>query len=302
MKIVIAGGSGFVGQALSEFFLKSGEEVFILTRQPNSQTNHPQLHDIEWLTTKSKPSSQLEGVDVFINLSGESINSGRWNKKRKARILQSRLKTTNEVLHILSDLKKKPKVLINASAIGFYGTSETAVFTEDSESNANDFLAETVKQWESLALRAETLGVRTVLCRFGIVLSANGGALPKMALPYKFFAGGKLGKGNQWVSWIHIDDVLRAISFIIKNESIRGPVNFISPNPVQMNEFGQSLAKALHRPHWIPTPGIALKIILGEMSMLMLEGQNVLPDKLLKQHFGFRFPTLDMALKDIFHH
>jgi uncharacterized protein len=299
LKIAIAGGSGFVGQALSDFFIKSGNEVYILTRSPKS-ASQSNLTYIEWLNEDRQPVPLLEGIDILINLAGESINSGRWNEKRKQRILQSRLKATNDILYIIENLKAKPKVLINASAIGFYGTSVNETFTEESHSVGTDFLADTVKQWEGLAKKAEKFGVRTVLARFGIILAKNEGALPKMALPHRLFAGGKLGKGNQWVSWIHIEDVIQAISFIIQQDSIAGPVNFISPNPVTMDEFGKTLAKVLHRPHWIPTPDFALKILLGEMSMLMLEGQRVLPKKLLEHGYTFHFPTIESALNDIF--
>lgn len=301
MKIAIAGGSGFIGKAISDFLIMNDNEVLILTRRTNSSSEHKNLKYIEWLNTNSNPITELEDVDVIINLAGESINSGRWSDTRKARILQSRLKSTNELLHIIENLKIKPKALINASAIGYYGTSDTLIFTEESPSVGNDFLAETVKQWESLAMKAETKGVRTVLCRFGIVLAKNGGALPKMAIPYRFFVGGKLGKGIQWVSWIHIEDVVRAISFVIENDALSGPVNFISPNPISMNGFGQSLSQVLHRPHWLPTPGIALELLLGEMSLLMLEGQRVLPQKLLEHGFTFAFPSVELALQDIFH-
>jgi uncharacterized protein len=299
LKIAIAGGSGFVGQAISDFFIKSGNEVYILTRSPRS-SSQSKLTYIEWLNEDSQPVSLLEGIDIFINLAGESINSGRWNEKRKQRILQSRLKATNELLYIIELLKLKPKVLINASAIGYYGTAVNETFTEESQSVGTDFLANTVKQWEGLASKAEKLGVRTVLARFGIILAKNEGALPKMALPHRLFVGGKLGKGNQWVSWIHIEDVIHAISFIIQHDPIHGPVNFISPNPVTMDELGKTLAKVLHRPHWIPTPDFALKILLGEMSMLMLEGQRVLPKKLMEHGYSFQFPTIESALNDIF--
>jgi uncharacterized protein len=299
LKIAIAGGSGFVGQALSDFFIKSGNEVYILTRSPKS-SSQSKLTYIEWLNEDSQPVSLLEGIDIFINLAGESINSGRWNDKRKQRILQSRLKATNELIYIIEHLKVKPKVLINASAIGYYGTSVNITFTEESHCVGSDFLADTVKQWEGLAKKAEKFGVRTVLARFGIILAKNEGALPKMALPHRLFAGGKLGKGNQWVSWIHIEDVIQAISFIIQHDLITGPVNFISPTPVTMDELGKTLAKVLHRPHWIPTPEFALKILLGEMSMLMLEGQKVLPKKLMEHGYTFQFPTIESALNDIF--
>jgi uncharacterized protein len=300
LKIVIAGGSGFVGKAVSDFYINNGDEVFILTRNKQTPTHLSNVTYIEWLNDSPDLDTQLEGTDVIINLAGESINSGRWNVARKQRILQSRLLTTNEILHLIQRMKNKPKLLINASAIGYYGTSDTITFLEETKSVGNDFLAETVKDWESIALKAQAYGIRTALCRFGIILDRNGGALTKMILPYQFFIGGRLGRGKQWVSWIHLEDVIRAIHFIIKNKDLSGPINFVAPEPVTMDEFGRSISKVLHRPHWLPTPGIALRLVLGEMSMLMLEGQKVLPKKLIDNGFTFKYPTTTKALENIF--
>jgi uncharacterized protein len=300
LKIAISGGTGLIGQALCQYFLEKGDTVFLLTRKTKSPSELPNLTYIHWVNLDSNALNVLEGIDVVINLAGESINSGRWNEKRKERILKSRLQSTYQMIDLINRLEHKPKLMINASAIGLYGTSNTLTFTEENNIVGNDFLAETVKKWEESASKAEGLGVRTVFTRFGIVLAKNGGALPKIAYPYKCFIGGTIGKGSQWVSWIHIDDVIGAVDHIITNETLSGPVNFVSPEPVQMKDFGKQLAAVLKRPHWLKIPEFAMKILLGEMSMLMLEGQKVLPAKLIQSQFRFTYPTLDKALKNIF--
>lgn len=301
MKVVIAGGTGFVGKALVNALLSEGHSVIILTRKAPASV-HNNLRFVEWLNENdlSLVETELDGTNVFINLSGESINSGRWTNKRKARILKSRVNSTNEIIRIISKLKDKPKTLINASAIGFYGTSETDNFTEEHCKAGNDFLASTVLQWEEAARKAEKFGVRTVLCRFGVILAKDGGAFSKMALPYKMFVGGKIASGKQWISWIHIDDVVRALLFVIKNEHIQGPINFTSPNPVTMNEMGQRIGKVMRRPHWLPVPKFVLQILLGEMSSLVVQGQRVVPEKLDRLHYQFVYPGLEDALKNIY--
>ncbi|MDP4170971.1 MAG: TIGR01777 family oxidoreductase [Bacillota bacterium] len=300
MKIAIAGGSGFVGSALTKELLKQNHEIFILTRRQKTATTKGQVHFVEWLRKDGKPWEQLHEIDFFINLAGESINSGRWTSERKKRILDSRLRATEEIFTILGKLNPKPRALINASAIGFYGTSLEETFTEEYEVSGNDFLAETVHSWEKKASEAEALGIRTVLCRFGIILDTSEGALPRIALPYKFFAGGKVASGSQWMSWIHIDDVVRGILFAMINEGLDGPVNFTAPEPVTMDQFGRELGTVMNRPHWLPVPGFALKLLLGEMSTLVVEGQRVLPKKLIAKGFDFRFPTLHSALNNLF--
>ncbi|KOP70919.1 TIGR01777 family oxidoreductase [Cytobacillus solani] len=300
MKIAVTGGTGFVGHALTKEFVQKGHEVFILTRKMDVKENKKQVTYVQWLNEGDRPWEILEDVDVFINLAGESINSGRWSKNRKKRILKSRISATNEVEKILSRLQKKPEVLIQASAVGFYGISDSETFTEDSREAGDDFLARTVQQWEATAHNAEDLGIRTVYCRFGIILDDTDGALPRIALPYKAFAGGTVGSGDQWVSWIHLKDVVNGILFVAANKHVKGPVNFTAPNPVKMKEFGQTLGKVLHRPHWIPAPRFALKIALGEMSILVLEGQKVLPQKLLAHGYTFLYRDLKNALEDIY--
>lgn len=299
MKIAIAGGTGFVGKALVKELVKHNHDVVILTRKsPNKDTGRIQY--VQWLNDNSNPIQYLQEIDFFINLAGESINSGRWSESRKEKILKSRIHAVHELLKIMEQLDMKPKAFINASAIGVYGTSETDIYTEEDNGAGTDFLSDTVKKWENAASKATTLGIRTVFCRFGIILDKNEGALPKMVTPYKMYIGGNIGNGHQWMSWIHIEDVIKALLFTMKQEHLNGPINFTAPMPVTMREFGPTLATVLHRPHWLPVPGLALRVLLGEMSTLVLKGQHVLPKKLMENGFEFQYPQLNTALKNIF--
>jgi uncharacterized protein len=300
MKAVISGGTGFVGDALTEELLGSGYEVSILTRNPDKHESRQNVSYIKWLSDGARPEKELEGIDIFINLAGESINSGRWTEERKKRILKSRIDATQEMIRILHSLERKPSVFINASAIGIYEASETKTHTEHSMDTSTDFLAETVKRWESEAGKAKHSGVRTAFTRFGIILGKDEGALPKMALPYKLFAGGTVGSGKQWMSWVHIQDVAKAIRFVIETSRIEGPVNVTAPNPVTMKELGKTLGDVLNRPHWIPAPAFAIKAALGEMSTLILEGQKVLPSVLMENGYRFEYPQLKEALAAIY--
>lgn len=298
IKIVIAGGSGFIGQILTRFLVDIGHEIIILSRKSK---DHPSqnVSYIEWLNDGNAPESGLESTDVFINLAGVSINDGRWSKKHQESIYKSRMTATNELIRIIGSLQNKPSVLINASAIGIYPQSLQQNYTEDSNVVANDFLGKTVKDWEDTAKLAEKFGVRTVFMRFGVVLGKGASALSLMTLPYKLFAGGTVGSGKQWVSWVHETDVVRAIHFAIENSRIRGPVNVTAPSPIRMKEFGQVIGTVLNRPHWIPVPAFALKIALGEKSKLVLEGRQVQPRVLIEEGFEFKFPSLEVALKDL---
>jgi uncharacterized protein (TIGR01777 family) len=301
LKITIAGGTGFVGKALMNHLLAYNHEVIILTRNVKNTNGNNRIRYVQWLSENSSPLQALEGTDIFINLAGESINSGRWTEQRKEKILSSRLESVNALLDIISKLNIKPRALINASAIGIYGTSFENTFTEkETHGFGNDFLSKTVQQWENEASKASQLGIRTVFCRFGIILDKHNGALPKIAFPYQSFIGGPIGNGRQWMSWIHIEDVVNGILFIIENEQMDGPINFSAPNPVTMSEFGKSLSSVLHRPHWLPVPSIALRLLLGEMSTLVVDGQKVLPEKLLENGYPFKYSNLNLALKNIF--
>lgn len=296
MKIVIAGGSGFIGRKLTDYFLAEGHEMFILTRKnkPSSQG----ITYVEWLKAGAKPEKELENVDVFINLAGVSINDGRWTPKHQKEIYSSRIIATEELLRIIAKLHNRPSTLINASAIGIYPASLNERYTEASTEIANDFLGKTVKEWEARAKKAEKYGVRTAFMRFGVVLGQEG-ALSLMALPYKLFLGGTIGSGEQWVSWIHITDVVRAIDFVIRNQELSGPINVTTPNPIKMKDFGSIISSILKRPHWFPAPSFAMKLALGEKSKLVLEGQYVVPKVLMDKEFEFHYPILETALEDL---
>lgn len=297
MKIAITGGTGLVGQALSSHLILAGHQVYILTRNSSeSPSINPKY--VQWLNPGDRPEKELEGIDAIVNLAGATINS-KWTDEYKRKIIDSRLQATSEVKRIIEELPTKPSVLVNASAVGYYGTSLSKEFTEQSN-KGSDFLADTVHHWEASAFEVQDKGVRPVLCRFGVILDKSEGALPRMVLPYKFFAGGKIGSGKQWLSWIHIEDVVRGIIFVIENTNVNGPVNFTAPSPVTMEQFGETLSKVLNRPHWMPVPSFALKTLLGEMSILVLEGQRAIPEKLIYAGFTFKYPVLENALKEIF--
>ena len=298
MKVAIAGGTGMVGRRLSKLLLEQGHEVIILTRGEQQTKNN--IRYVQWLNDDSKPELYVDNTDAFVNLAGVSLNEGRWTEEQKQKILSSRIESTKEIIRIVQNLNNKPKVLINASAVGIYPVSETAVYTEQANETATDFLGNVVTQWEETAMQAEHVGIRTCLTRFGVILEKGEGALPMMVLPYKLGVGGTIGSGKQWISWIHIEDVARGILFAIENDTLSGPINFTTPNVKRMKQFGQSISKALNRPHWFPVPGIALKLALGEKSMLVLEGQHVAPEKLLNANFKFKFISVEDAIRDLY--
>ncbi|WP_175615016.1 TIGR01777 family oxidoreductase [Piscibacillus halophilus] len=300
MRILIAGGTGFIGNRLTDYFQKQGHEIFILTRNPHKLEYKERVSYIEWLNPHSQPETELDEIDVCINLAGTSLNSGRWTKQKKQQILESRMISTREFIRIMNALPNQPDVFINASAIGYYGTSKDTVFTEDTIVSGHDFLAEVCSVWEQEAQEAESIGVRTVITRFGIILDQKEGALPKIALPYKLMFGGPLGNGEQWMSWIHIDDVIGSIEHIIHYPNIEGPVNITAPTPQRNKEFGKTLSNVLRKPHWLPAPSFALRTILGDMSILVLKGQYVYPQKLETSGYQFYYPTLQEALEKIY--
>lgn len=297
MKIVIAGGSGFIGQKLMDILKEEGHKIVILTRKTKQAEGNVQY--VKWLEEGTLPENEIDGADAFINLAGVSINDGRWSSNHQKQIYDSRMTATDELIRIIKALPKKPSVLINGSAIGIYPASLEAVYTEASLEIANDFLARTVYDWEKKASSLEVQGIRTVFMRFGVVLGNEGGALPLMALPYRLFVGGTVGSGEQWVSWVHVMDVARAIAFAIDQDNMSGPVNVTSPFPKRMKEFGQTIGSVLHRPHWLSVPSFAMKWALGPKSTLVLEGQHVVPEVLMKEGFDFSFPSLESALKDL---
>ncbi|MEO4055454.1 TIGR01777 family oxidoreductase [Solibacillus sp. CAU 1738] len=297
MKIAIAGGTGFVGQELTKLLCEQGHEVFILTRGEEKYIDGVQY--LRWMNG-AKPEQSLEDLDAFVNLAGVSLNDGRWTASQKKAIYNSRMDTTDEVLRIFENLTERPSVYVNASAVGIYPTSTTAVYTENSSEQAHDFLGKTVADWEQKAMHAEQLGIRTCLTRFGVILGKNEGALPLIVLPYQLFVGGTIGSGEQWLSWVHVEDVARAILHAIETPELSGSINITSPNAKRMKSFGKTIARALAKPHWLPVPSIALKLALGEKSVLVLEGQYVVPEKLLDSGFIFKFTSLKNAINDLY--
>lgn len=298
MNIVIAGGTGFVGKAIADDFAARGDRVYVLTRRP--QPDRPGVTFIEWLTEGSHPESALASVsvDAVINVAGEPINKGRWTKRKKEAILTSRIRSVQQLIRMVDRLDKKPDVFVSASAVGYYGHARDTTLTERSSPLGNSFLSRVCEKWEEEAVKMEGLGVRTVIARIGVVLG-KGGALSKMVLPYRFFVGGTLGAGEQWISWIHIRDFIGLIRFIIEKEAISGPVNFTAPRPVRMEELGRAIGSVLIRPHWLRVPEWLLKLVLGEMSSFLLEGQRVVPETALENGFAFTFQRIEDALRDV---
>ncbi|MFE5317419.1 TIGR01777 family oxidoreductase [Paenibacillus sp. NPDC056579] len=294
MKIAIAGGSGFIGQHLIRYFLERKISLILISRQRRA-SNHALIRNVTWSDLKSDV-KVMEGTDVIVNLAGETINQ-RWTNAAKERILQSRLESVAQIADIVSRMEKKPEVVVNASGISIYGTSETESFVEHSEPRVMDFLSGVVQQWEEAMKQIR--GTRLVKLRLGLVLGNDGGAFPRMLLPYKLGVGGRIGSGKQVMSWIHIHDLCRLIEFCIQNDDIIEQVNATAPHPVTNDEFGRTLGKVLHRPHLFPVPGFVMKLLFGELSTLILEGQKVFPYLATEYEFHYQFPYIDMALQDL---
>ncbi|MGM8363849.1 TIGR01777 family oxidoreductase [Virgibacillus sp. W0181] len=295
MNILVTGGTGFVGQRLVHQLCKRGYHTFILTRSPDKHTNKNRITYIDY----SIQPEELPIIHAVFNLAGDSL-FGYWTKEKKKSIFTSRMQVTDKVVQLIKQLKQKPEVLINASAVGYYGMSDEMIFTEKTTTPGNDFLANVVVNWEKAAQKAVNFGIRTAYIRFGVILGRDSGALPLMALPVKFFAGGKVGKGSQWISWIHIDDVINILLFCLDHKQITGPVNATAPQPKRNKDFTKELSNTLHRPYWFPTPAPIIQLALGEMSGLITHGQFVLPDKLEKHGYSFLFPEIKGALNDLF--
>ncbi|WP_217589711.1 TIGR01777 family oxidoreductase [Lentibacillus saliphilus] len=293
MNILITGGTGFVGHHLVAHLKSKGHKLIIITRSP--EQHEPDNHTT-YVSYDVKVDA-LPVIDAVINLAGESI-FGYWTKKKKEAIRLSRVRSTQGLIDLVATLEHKPSVWINGSAVGFYGMSDEVIFTEETTKPADDFLAQVVLEWESTAAQAEQMGIRTVYTRFGVILG-DGGALPMMSLPVKAFAGGKIGSGTQWMSWVHIEDVVQLIAFCLHNPDISGPINVTSPNPQQNASFMKTLADVLNRPFWLPTPTFMMATALGQMSQLMTKGQYVLPQKAQYSGYSFAYTDVKHALEDL---
>ena len=308
MNILITGATGLVGTALVKKITAEGQTVYRLTRaeSPNSGAKMPGVFDLPWNPSSggiggSGGSSSLQvpaSVDAVINLAGAPVVGGRWTNERKALLRSSRVDTTRGLVSAIAKMEKKPRVLISASAIGYYGNRGEELVTENS-APGTDFLAELAKEWENEAVKAEKLGVRVVLLRFGIILAKQGGALPQMMLPFKYGLGGKLGSGRQWTSWIALQDVVAIVQETLRNDSWKGPINLVAPEAARNSDFTKSLAKVLHRSAIFTVPAFALKLAMGEMAETLLGGVRVAPQVLEQNGYRFLHANLDEALKAI---
>lgn len=299
MKVAISGATGFVGSRLVQRLQEQGHQPLILTRNRDKAARaFPNVDIIAYTPTASGDwQNAIAGCDAVVNLTGEPIAEGRWTPERKQEIFNSRKLGTQKIVEAIAQANPKPSVLINTSAIGYYGISETATFDETSPPGS-DFLAEVCQAWEAEAQKVKDSGVRLVILRFGIVLG-NGGALAKMTPVFQLFAGGPLGTGRQWVSWIHQDDLVNLIITTLTRPDLEGVFNATAPNPVRMSELSQSLGETLNRPSWLPVPSFAVEALLGEGAMVVLEGQQVLPKRTTSYGFDYQYPTVKQALKDI---
>lgn len=308
MRIVIAGGTGFLGGALCWAWAEEGHELRVLTRslaagraQHEPGTGMPGITRVGW-DPSGGPAAitpEVEGADALINLCGESIGGARWNAARKALLRESRLVPTRTLAAAVRGAKTPPRVFISGSAIGYYGNRGVETLTEESAPGA-DFLAHLCVGWEQEASQAARDDVRRVMIRTGIVIDKSGGALSEMARPFRFFAGGRLGSGQQYMSWIHRRDWVEMVRWIVDTPGVRGPVNATAPNPVTNGEFAHALGRALHRPAIVPTPAFALRLALGEFAGSVLASERVVPTRACAGGYHFRYPEIDIAMRGIF--
>ena len=302
MNILITGGTGFIGSKLTHAFRKDRHHVYILTRQEQT-TEHPYIHyikyddsnfdNLDW--TEELP----EDFDLIYNLAGASLNQ-KWTEEYKDLILSSRLNMTHMLYKWLEQSGIKPLAFINASAVGYYPTSEIVEYDEFDKLSSTNFLSDVVNRWEAAAAKLETLGIRVVYSRFGLVLDKDNGALPLMEKLYKANIGGNIGTGKQWYSWIHIDDVINALLFTGVNQEVSGPVNVTAPVQVRQHEFSKVLSAILGKPNYFKTPAFLIDKVLGERALLVIEGQKVHPRVLLDNDFKYLYPTLEQAMEDIY--
>jgi len=308
MKIVIAGGTGFLGSPLAEMYAEEGHDVRILSRSlPPGEMRHDPGTGVPGITRggwtadgKTGPwASVLEGADALINLAGESIAGKRWSAQRKALLRDSRILSTRSLAVAMQKASQPPPVFVSGSAVGYYGPAGDEPKTEESPAG-HDLLGRICEEWEQEARRASRAGVRIVFLRTGIVLEGSGGALTEMMRPFRFFVGGPLGSGRQYISWIHRLDWIEMVRWIVQTPEVTGPVNATAPHPVTNRHFARSLGRAMHRPAIVPAPSFALKLVLGEMAQSILTGQRVLPTVAQKHGYHFRYPEIEQAFRGIF--
>lgn len=298
MKILLTGSTGFVGTALCQDLQRAGHTVCRLVRPGTSAEKMRGAggFEVNWNPATGELGSAAVGADAVVNLAGASIADGRWTAERKRLLLASRVDTTRALVRALSRMAARPHVLVSASGIGYYGSCGDQVLTEESPLG-HDFLSRLGQEWEAEAAKAEAIGIRVVRARFGIILAKHGGALPRMARPFLWGVGGKIGSGEQWMSWVTLQDVVGILRFALENGAARGPLNVVSPQPVRNAEFTKVLARTLHRPALFPAPAFALRLLLGEMAdELLLSSQRAMPTQLEKLGYRFLLPDLSGAL------
>ncbi len=297
MKFAIAGGTGFIGSALCDRLVELGHSLVLISSRPAPAQLPPNREWVTWSPGQPGPWEQaVDGTDAVINLAGEPIPAKRWTAAQKEKIRSSRINTTRALVVAMGKAKKKPGLLINSSAIGYYGPRGDEDIVEETEPG-NDFVSQVCVEWEEEAQKAESFGVRVVYLRTGIVLGKGGGALAKMVLPFKLFAGGPIGSGRQWVSWIQLEDEVGLIVHLLQKEEASGAVNATAPDPVTMKVLCQTLGQVLNRPSWAPVPAFALRVLMGEMADVVVTGQRVLPAKAQQLGYTFKYSDLTEALR-----
>ncbi|RMD85713.1 MAG: TIGR01777 family protein [Candidatus Dadabacteria bacterium] len=295
MKVLVTGGTGFVGRAVVELSIERGDAVTVLSRTPERLP----VPFRGLAGTAGWEGLDLSGYDTVVHLAGENLLAHRWSPEHKQRIRDSRVEGTRKIVRALEQAEPRPSCLISASAVGYYGPQEDDTFlTEDSPPGAG-FLAEVCRDWEAAAVEAERLGLRVVRLRIGVVLDRSGGALERMIPIFQKRLGGRLGHGRQWVSWIHRRDLARLVLFAADHEDLAGPVNGTAPRPERMRDFVRAIARQLGKPCWLPAPGFMLRMALGEGAEVLLTGQRVLPARATNAGFHFEYPELDLALEEI---
>lgn len=300
MKVIVTGSTGLVGRALVRSLLSDGHEVTRLVRGGAQEFRAPGTKAVQWEPEKGFVSAaELEGHDAAVHLAGDPIAEGRWDEEKKRRIRESRVKGTRLLAETLAGLSEKPRVLVSASATGFYGDRGEEVLHEESASG-EDFLSEVCREWEKATLAASRAGIRVVHLRIGFVLSAEGGGLPKMLTPFKLGVGGRVGSGRQYISWLTLDELISIIRRALKDEHLRGPVNAVAPNAVTNAEFTKTLGRVLGRPTLLPVPAFVVRLAFGEMAdAILLSSTRVVPARLQEAGYEFAHPELEGALKHV---
>lgn len=300
MRILIAGGTGTVGRRLVDHLIHHGHALTIVSRQEYKPAILPaKITFVSWdAKTASGWGRYVEDVEAVINLAGAGLADARWTEARKKEILESRINVGKAIVEAIGAAQNKPKVLIQASGVNYYGPRSDEVVTEASP-RGSDFLSDVCQAWEASTEPVEAMGLRRVVTRSGVVLDTRGGAFPKMLRPFYFFAGGPIGNGRQWLSWIHYYDEVNAIRFLIEHETASGPVNLTAPQPLQNREFVKVIGRALKRPALAPVPAFVLRLIFGEMATVLLDSLRVVPNRLQEWGYEFKFPTAEAALADL---